>query len=242
MLRPVTDSLRAHGLPRASVAADLAVCDRDPGDFLATQVLAALTGGLLPAAVIGTVTTATRTAEWLPVWMLLAGALIGTTVAHLRLRATAQARRAEMRAALSAVLDVTVVALSGGAGIEQALATATAPRLGDTWAMRRLHAAVTAATRTGTSLWTALADLGTATGVTQLRDLAAAVQLTGVEGAHIRNSLTARADTLRARQAADLKAEARSATQRMVIPLMVMGLGYLLFLIYPAVSVLAAHL
>jgi len=80
------------------------------------------------------------------------------------------------------------------------------------------------------------------TGVGQLVDLAAAVALTGTEGAHIRDSLAARAETLRARQAADLKAAARSATQRMILPLMLIGLGYLLFLIFPAIYVLTHSL
>jgi pilus assembly protein TadC len=240
---PVIDALIRHGLPRRSVQVDLAICDREPGDFLATQILAALAGGLVPAAATGAIAAIFGSATWLiPVWALLIGAAIGATAVHLRLRSRAETRRTDMRAALSAVLDVTVVALSGGAGVEQALAVATAPRLGHSWALQRLHTAVTVATRAGTSIWEALADLGAATGVTQLRDLAAAIQLTGTEGAHIRDSLASRAETLRARQASDLKAAARSATQRMVIPLMVIGIGYLLFLIYPSITVLAAHL
>jgi tight adherence protein C len=245
-LRPFTSPARAlqrRGLPTRRTRQDLVICDREPLSFLATVIAAAVAGGLAPALLLAAITAGFGAGSLLvPMWVALAGAAAGATIVAVRLRAQATVRRAQLRAALSVILDITVVALSGGAGVEQALTEATSPRLGTGWALRTLQTQVTAAGRAGVSSWHHFGHLGTATGVGQLVDLAAAVALTGTEGAHIRDSLAARAETLRARQAADLKAAARSATQRMILPLMLIGLGYLLFLIFPAIYVLTHSL
>ena len=244
--RPLTSPARAlhrHGLPSRNTRRDLAICGREPLTYLATLIGAALAGGLTPALLIGAITAVLGAGSvLLPLWVALAGATAGAAVVHMRLHTQANTRRAQLRAALSVMLDITVVALSGGAGVEQALHEATSPHLGAGWALRTLQTQVVAAARAGTSSWHHFAELGAASGVTQLVDLAAAVALTGSEGAHIRDSLAARAETLRGRQAAELKAAARSATQRMILPLMLIGLGYLLFLIFPAIYVLTHSL
>jgi tight adherence protein C len=244
-LRPFASAarvLRRHGLPRAGVAQDVAICGLDPLTYLATLTAAGCGGGLTLALLATAATVASGVGWWLPLWLCAIGAAAGAAAAHLRVARRAAARRAQLRAALSVMLDIVVVALSGGAGLEQALVAATSPRLGDSWALRELRSAVVTAGRTGSPAWPHLANLGTATGVAQLVDLAAAVALTGSEGAHVRDSLAARADTLRGRQAAQLKAEARSATQRMILPLMVIGVGYLLFLVFPAIYALTHNL
>jgi hypothetical protein len=69
----------------------------------------------------------------------------GETVRTRQLRTAAAARRADLRHALSVLLDLTVIALSGGAGVEQALTEAATPRFGPGgWAARRLHSAIVA--------------------------------------------------------------------------------------------------
>lgn len=62
------------------------------------------------------------------------------------------------------------------------------------------------------------------------------MSLAGTEGARIRDSLTIRAATLRAHQAAALEARANSATERMSMPVMLLAAAYMLFLLYPAVT------
>ncbi len=236
IVAPLARALHRHGLPRRGITADLTICDREPVAFLSTQLLVALAAGFGPALPLAAATSVLGTPSWaLPLWALLLGAAAGAAIMQVRLHAAAEVRRAQLRAALSVMLDLTVVAISGGAGVEQALAVATHPRLRGGWALRQLRTAITAAGHAGVTSWQTFTDLGTATGVTQLVDLAAAVALTGSEGAHIRDSLAARAETLRARQAAELKAAARSTTQRMILPLMVIGAGYVLFLIFPAI-------
>ena len=125
-------------------------------------------------------------------------------------------RRADARHALSAFLDLATIALAGGAGIDQALADAAAD--GDGWAFTQIRRALAAAAAARTPPWQALAALGAEIGVTDLAELAASVQLAGTEGAKIRDSLTAKAAALRARQLAEAEARAASATERMSLP------------------------
>ena len=66
------------------------------------------------------------------------------------------------------------------------------------------------------------------------------MQLAGVQGARVRLSLAAKAASLRSRQMANIEAEAQSASERMGLPVAAMFLGFLIFLIYPAVQQIIA--
>jgi tight adherence protein C len=72
--------------------------------------------------------------------------------------------------------------------------------------------------------------------VPELQELAASVALAGAQGARIRQSLVAKADALRAAQAAELEAAAERRTERMLVPLMIMAFGLTLFVGYAAVQ------
>ncbi|WP_244945540.1 type II secretion system F family protein [Couchioplanes caeruleus] len=97
-----------------------------------------------------------------PLWMSLLGAAGGWWLAEHTVHAEAQRRREELRHALSAVLDLVVVALAGGAGLEQAIDDACADTNG--WAAHRLNRAVTTARVLRIAPWQALGDLGDETG------------------------------------------------------------------------------
>lgn len=69
-----------------------------------------------------------------------------------------------------------------------------------------------------------------------LAELAASVELAGSQGARIRASLAAKADSLRGHQVAETEAAAEAATERMTIPVAVLLFGFLVFIAYPAVQ------
>jgi tight adherence protein C len=234
-VRVLAAPLRALGLPRAAVRADLAVLDRPVAAHLAEQSIAILAGLLLPPVALAVLDgDGAAFGATAPLWASLVGAAGGWWLAEHNLRAEAQRRRDELRYALSAVLDLVVIALAGGAGIEQALDDACADSHG--WAAARLNRAVATARLLRIPPWQALGDLGAQTGVIELQELAATMHLAGTEGARVRTSLAVRADTMRTHQAAALEARANSATERMSIPVMVLATGYLLFLLYPAIA------
>jgi hypothetical protein len=70
--------------------------------------------------------------------------------------------------------------------------------------------------------------------VPELVELATTVQLAGTEGARIRQSLTARAASLRRHEQAEAESAANAMTERLFVPGALLLLGFLLFIGYPA--------
>ena len=168
---------------------------------------------------------------------LVGGPILGFTVPDVRLRAAARRRRLQFEHALSSYLDLVNVVLAGGAGIESALEAAA--DAGDGWVFEELRETLVRARATRRSPWTALGELGTALGVDPLTELASTVQLAGEQGARIRSSLTAKAAALRARQSAELEADAHAASERMGVPTVLMFVGFLVLLGFPALQQIA---
>ena len=129
------------------------------------------------------------------------------------------------------MLDLVVVGLAGGAGVEQALRDAVDEPT--TWGQGKLRDAIRAAHLTRTPPWTTIGQLGDATNVTALKELAAALSLAGSEGARVRVTLTARAAALREHELSDAEAEAASATEKMSLPVVGLFAGFLIFTAYP---------
>jgi Flp pilus assembly protein TadB len=100
----------------------------------------------------------------------------------------------------------------------------------------RIRQALANARLFGTTPWAALGSLGDDIGVDELRDLSAALALAADDGAKIRQSLSARAATLRRRELADAEGEAGEKSQSMLVAQLVICMAFLVFLAYPAVS------
>ena len=107
---------------------------------------------------------------------------------------------------------------------------------GDGWAFERLRGALRDAQLAGISPWVALGDLGAEINVRELVELANSVSLAGTEGATVRHSLVEKAASSRSHQLAEAESDAESATDRMILPLMVLLVGYIIFILYPATS------
>jgi Flp pilus assembly protein TadB len=163
--------------------------------------------------------------------LLLAAAGLAAPVITVRQEATA--RCAEARHALAAFLDLVVISIAGGAGVEAALTYAAAAGHGHTFA--RLRQALDLAQLTRVPPWQALRQLGAELGLAELIELAATITLAGTEGARVAATLTARASAMRLRQLADAETAAQSATERMSLPLVVLFAGFLLLIGFPAV-------
>lgn len=224
------------GLPSERTRRDLALLDRDVDTFLAEQA-AAMGAGALAGPILAGMWGAGGT---VPLWLAVLGALIGYRWALARVRAPASRRRAELRHTLSIVQDLVAVSMAGGAGIDEALDDATSVCTG--WAADRLRHSLHTARLTREPVWQALTSLGESTGVTELTELANAINLAGNEGARVRTSLTAHAATMRARATAEMEMAARAAGVRMSLPVLVLALGYGLWLLYPALNLMGSGL
>jgi len=238
--RPFVPVLARLGLPRESVRADLGICGRDPARHLAEQAAMALLGFLLPPGFAALVTLGGTPIGWqLPVWASLICAGLGVFVPDLALASQAAKRRTQLREAVSEMLDIVVISLAGGSGIEQALRDATEEA--DDWAAMALRHAVEAAHLRRRPPWQTLGELGETAGLTALAELSAALAMAGSEGARIKATLSARSAALQAHLLAEAEAAASSATERMVLPMVGLLGGFMIFLVFPAfASILGA--
>jgi Flp pilus assembly protein TadB len=225
----VVDTMRAVGIDPHGRAADLRVTRRTVDQHVLAKVTLAVIGGVTG----GLLMILFQMGAGFVVMGALAGAAIGFLIPELTLTSEATAARKSFRHAYGAYLDLVNVMLAAGAGPEMALHTAADS--GGGWAFQEIRNALAAARSTRVSVADALSDLGEQLGVVELIELSASVALTGNQGARIRSSLAAKADTLRAHQVAETEADAESATERMTLPVVVLLAGFLLFLAYPAV-------
>jgi Flp pilus assembly protein TadB len=148
-------------------------------------------------------------------------------------RVNAAERRTDFRHALTSYLDL--VALERGAGAAPTEALEAAAEIGGGWAFQRIAAALDQARRSGATPWGALAKLSAEVGVGELADLADIAEVAGQEGARILQTLTARVASMRAEALAADRAKAGARSTTMVIPIALLGAGFLLLLIFPIV-------
>ncbi|WP_245985291.1 type II secretion system F family protein [Streptomyces tateyamensis] len=222
-------------LPGQKIAADLRTLGVPVERHLAEKATAAVAGLLMTWVLTGTLAVAGLDLPLLlPLWASAALALVLFFAPDLALRQRAARYRDEVRHALSTFLDLTVVALSGGAGVEQALTAAA--NAGHGAAFAAFRRALSQAEVTRTPPWTPLGELGERLAVPELSELAATTALAGHEGAKVKASLTSKAATLRAHLLAEAEAEAASATERMSLPVVLLFAGFLLFIGYPALA------
>lgn len=198
-------------------------------------VLGGVVGLVLPVVCWGVISLGgLRVSPAVPVWAgaLLSGA--GALLPVAALWADAKRCRRETRRVVGTFLDLVVLCLAGGMGIEGALHAAA--QVGDDDVSARLLGVLTLARDSGDSPWDALARLGTELGVGELPELAAAVRLAGTQGARIRSTLSAKATSIRRHELADAEAEANAVTERLFLPGVLLLVGFLLFIGYPAVA------
>jgi tight adherence protein C len=220
-----------------SLRANLSIVGRSFENFLATKVLLGLFGLLLGPLLLALFGLAgVRIPVVIPVWLGLAVGGVFFFLPDLEVKQQADARRRDFRHAIGAFLDLVSMNLSGGRGVPEALMAAS--EIGSGWALWRLRDALANARITGQTPWQALGALGEEVRVDELRDLAAALGLVADDGAKVRESLTARAASLRRRELADLEGRAGEKSQSMLVAQMLLCAGFLIFLTYPVVGVL----
>jgi len=170
--------------------------------------------------------------------LLAAGlGLAGFVWPDLGLSEQIERRRRDFRHSLSAYLDLVTIILAGGGGLETALQTAA--DLGDGWAFAEIRAVLRKARLTNRTPWKVFDELGEELGVTELRELAASAHLAGDQGARIRASLAAKADSMRATQTAVIEAQAETATEKMLLPVVALVVGMILFIGFGVVQAIS---
>lgn len=233
--RPAIAVLLRAGLPTASTRRALAAVGKPVGAHLGEQATAAVAGALLPIVLTALLTLGGgRPGVVAPIGTAITLAIAGFFAAELAVRSEAAQHRAAFRHAFGSFLDLVVVSLAGGAGVDQALDDAASVGTGPAYA--ELRHALAEARLARVPPWDTLAALGQRVGVPELHQLAATVGLAGTEGAKVRASLRSRAAALRTRQLTDAEGQASAATERMSLPVVGLFAGFLIFLGFPAVA------
>lgn len=217
------------------VEADLAVMERSPQAFAVEKLTTALAlaGIVVALAVVVGVAGAPMPPGFTFVLTICALAA-GFVTPDLALRAHASTRRSAFRHALSSYLDLVNVLLAGGAGIETSLEAAA--QAGDGWAFTQIRHALVRSRSLRQSPWQCFTELGERLGVIELSEIASSVQLAGEQGARVRSSLSAKAAALRGQQMARIEADAHAATERMGVPTVLLFIGFIALLGYPAMQ------
>ncbi len=226
--------LARRGVAYSSLRQDLALSGENVDTAMGRKVLVGV-GGLIFGLMLMTVLSLAGVSLPLGTPLVVAiglGALF-FVVPDLEARQTATKRRREFRRALGAYLDWVSLQMSGRAAAEQALPDAA--RIGGGWPLALIRYTVNGATRSGQDVWEALGELGHRIGVTQLSELGALVQLVAHDGAQVRDTLSARAASLRAEELADAQGIAGKRDQSMLMAQILLGVGFAVFLGYPAV-------
>jgi tight adherence protein C len=238
-LRPVVDATTRLVASRAATsnafACDLALCERSVQAHAIDKLKTALFAGTLP---IGCWTIAFLGGALLPTIPTVIVAIVlgggGWLIADVQIRQRATARRAEFASALSTYLDLVAILMAGGAGVEQALRDAAA--VGEGWSFGLLSRCLSDAHHQSRSPWHAMAATAERMGLASLNELAAAMTLAGESGARVRESLVARASSLRAHEIHDIEAKAAAATEKMGAPVAFLVIGFVALIGYPALA------
>jgi len=214
-------------------AHDLVIIGQGPGWFVrkafVTTLLAAA-GGV--AVVLLLRSTGARVPLLGVVVMSVAPPAVAWWSVVRSVRTRAQRLRADMDLAVAAFLDLVNVLLAGGAGVETAMIAAAGAGGGRSF--ERIRLALARARSSRTSYWDSLAELGGELGVDALEEVAHSVQLAGEHGARVRQSLVAKAAALRSRNLARIEHEAQRRTEHMGTPVVVLFVGFILLVGYPA--------
>ena len=217
--------------------ANLTLVGKSFENYLATKVLLGFLGLVFPPVVLlGIGLAGVHLSVIVPVWVGLIFAALFFMLPDLELRQQVDKRRRDFRHAIGAFLDLVAMNLSGGRGVPEALMAAS--EIGEGWAFWRIRDALANARITGQTPWQALGVLGEEVQVNELKELSAALSLVAEDGAKVRESLTARAVSLRRRELADLEGQAGERSQSMLVAQMLLATAFLVFLMYPAIETL----
>lgn len=219
------------------ITQDLAIVHRSPEQYATSMVTFGLIGLLwAPTVAAGGLLLGIPIPLTVPAVFALGGALLAPVLSHRQLRAEASHARAAFRHALSAYCDVAGMAMASGREVYAALFDAAAA--GEGAAFASLRGALQVGFVAGEKPWESLRRLGEQIGVDDLAELAATMALAGDEGAAVRDTVAARARSIRARLTTDAEKRAAAATERMAVPGAMLLIGFLWFLTYPALALM----
>ena len=215
--------------------ADLEIVGVSPEDFTLRKLGYAALGLIFPPAL-----AALMALLGLPLpagVAVLSGVVLGGLlflVPDLDLTHGAGQVRDDLRADTAVYLELIALERAGDAGLTEALERAA--DVGDSRFFQLVRDELVRVRLAGAPAWRAFETLGERVEVDELCDVADIMRLTGEDGAAVYTTLRARAASLRGALLAGAVAKSNATSERMVVPVALLGLAFLLLLGYPAVA------
>ena len=150
------------------------------------------------------------------------------------LHQAATRRRRHFCHSLATYASLVSMAMAGAMGWSSSLEVASTVSSTD-WAMREIAQSLLWAQAYRKQPWEGLERLAARFDVPDLTDLARSMAQAG-DGARIRDSLDAKARSLRLKETAALEDSAAAVTQKMLLPGVLLMAGYGLLIFYPALA------
>ncbi|MFD8493271.1 type II secretion system protein [Amycolatopsis sp. NPDC059657] len=166
----------------------------------------------------------------------LGAAFIGWTVPPMLLKGKVTRARAAFKGALASYCQLVALGRLGDRGPAEAMRYPAL--LGSGWGFRRIQIAIDEAALRGEMPWEGLQRLAESMGVRELKDLGHIITNAGQGGASIVDTLRAKASSLAQQQLAAQKAGSSIRSDRMDMPVAVMGLAFIGFLAFPGIYTL----
>jgi tight adherence protein C len=167
------------------------------------------------------------------VCVLVLGGL-GAVTPFVDLHQAAERRRRHFCHSLSTYASLVSMAMAGAMGWSSALEVASTVSSTD-WAMEEIAQSLLWAQAYRKQPWEGLERLALRFNVPELTDLARSMSQAG-DGARIRDSLEAKAHSLRLKETSALEDSAQAVTQKMLLPGVLLMAGYGLLIFYPALA------
>jgi len=217
----------------------LAICRLSLGDLCARLVLSVVVGSMTPALIILFLRLEHMdTSPILAMTWTICGGASGSIATLSRFRSQVKRSYAQARRIVCSFIDLVNLGLAGGMGIEGALLSAA--ELGDSDLSQTLFGALCSARDAGRTPWSAVEAVGSDLGITELKEIATAAAIAGTEGARIRSTLSARVVSIRRHELAREEAAANSTSERLFLPGILLLLGFLIFVGFPAFARITA--
>jgi len=169
-----------------------------------------------------------------PVAASLVLAVVLSFMPEVELRRRAAAARVQMRRTVCVYLELVALERAADAGAVEALERAAA--IGDGPGFQHIREALLRARLEGRTPWQQLSQLAAELGVAELGDVADIMRLSGEDGAAVLPTLRARSASLRTWLLQSEVAEANEASERMSIPVALLGVAFMALLGFPAFS------
>lgn len=191
-------------------------------------------GGLVLGPMLSGVFTL---AGWsLPITVPIIGSLalagVGFFIPDYNVRDEAAKARREFARALASYIDLVALERASGSGPRQALEVAA--EIGQSWVFRRLSEELARTRWSGVTPWESLQELGDELGLPELSDLADIMRLSGEDGTQVWSTLRARSSGMRAAMLGYEKSRAAEVSERMTVPMSMLGVVFLALVLTPS--------